>query len=99
MTWWIIIRNSLRQHALSTAITGLSIGLGGGLLMAIWVVNFQSQRAFKNVTGGFDAILGPRGSETQLVLNSLFHMDSSPGLINRTDYENFRKSYKRFCDR
>ena len=65
MTWWMIIRNSLRQHALSTAITALSIGLGGGLLMAIWVVNFQSQRAFKNVTGGFDAILGPRGSETQ----------------------------------
>ena len=57
MTWWMIIRNSLRQHALSTAITALSIGLGGGLLMAIWVVNFQSQRAFKNVTGGFDAIV------------------------------------------
>ena len=96
MTSWMIIRNSLRQHALSTAITALSIGLGGGLLMAIWVVNFQSQRAFKNVTGGFDAILGPRGSETQLVLNSLFHMDSSPGLINHADYETFRKSHKRF---
>ena len=96
MTWWMIIRNSLRQHALSTIITATSIGLGCGLLMAVWVVNFQSQRAFRNVTGGFDAILGPRGSQTQLVLNSLFHMDASPGLINRADYETFRKSYKRF---
>jgi len=96
MTWWMIIRNSLRQHALSTAITALSIGLGCGLLMAVWVVNFQSQRAFGNVTGGFDAILGPRGSETQLVLNSLFHIDSSPGLIKQEDYEKFRTEHKRF---
>ena len=58
MTFWMIIRNSLRQHALSTAITAASIGLGCGLLMAVWVVNFQTQREFKNVTGGFDCILG-----------------------------------------
>jgi putative ABC transport system permease protein len=92
----MIIRNSLRQHALSTAITAASIGLGGGLLMAVWVVNFQTQREFKNVTGGFDAILGPRGSPTQLVLNSLFHMDSSPGLISAADYKMFRTKYQRF---
>ena len=90
MTLWMIIRNSLRQHALSTVITAGSIGLGGGLLMAVWVVNFQSQREFKNVTGGFDALLGPRGSQLQLVLNSLFHMDSSPGLISTADYKMFR---------
>ncbi|SVB39659.1 uncharacterized protein METZ01_LOCUS192513 [marine metagenome] len=92
----MIIRNSLRQHALSTVITATSIGLGCGLLMAVWVVNFQTQREFKNVTGGFDAILGPRGSPTQLVLNSLFHMDSSPGLISARDYQNFRTKYQRF---
>ena len=96
MTLWMIIRNSLRQHALSTGITAVSIGLGCGLLMAVWVVNFQTQRAFKNVTGGFDSILGPRGSQLQLVLNSLFHMDSSPGLVNSVDYQIFRQKYKRF---
>ncbi len=42
MTFWMIIRNSLRQHALSTVITAASIGLGCGLLMAVWVVNFQT---------------------------------------------------------
>jgi len=91
-----IVFKSLRQHALSTGITAVSIGLGCGLLMAVWVVNFQTQREFKNVTGGFDAILGPRGSPTQLVLNSLFHMDSSPGLISARDYQNFRTKYQRF---
>ena len=96
MTFWMIIRNSLRQHALSTAITATSIGLGCGLLMAVWVVNFQTQREFKNVTGGFDCILGPRGSQLQLVMNSLFHMDSSPGLISAEDYNFFRTKYQRF---
>ena len=92
----MIIRNSLRQHALSTVITAASIGLGCGLLMAVWVVNFQTQREFKNVTGGFDCILGPRGSQLQLVMNSLFHMDSSPGLISTEDYKMFRTKYQRF---
>ena len=91
-----IVLKSLRQHTLSTFITSTSIGLGCGLLMSVWVVNFQSQRAFKNVTGGFDSILGPRGSQLQLVLNSLFHMDSSPGLVNAEDYRIFRQKYKRF---
>ena len=96
MTFWMIIRNSLRQHALSTAITAASIGLGCGLLMAVWVVNFQTQREFKNVTGGFDCILGPRGSQLQLVMNSLFHMDSSPVLISPEDYKMFHTKYQRF---
>ena len=99
MTIWMIIRNSLRHHALSTGITAVSIGLGCGLLMSVWVVNFQTQRAFKNVTGGFDSILGPRGSQLQLVLNSLFHMDSSPGLVKAFDYRLFREKYKRFYNR
>ena len=68
MTLWMIIRNSLRQHALSTGITAVSIGLGCGLLMAVWVVNFQTQRAFKNVTGGFDSILGPEMMFTTKVI-------------------------------
>ena len=91
-----IVVKSLRQHALSTVITASSIGLGGGLLMGVWVVNYQTQREFKNVTGGFDCILGPRGSQLQLVMNSLFHMDSSPGLISTADYEMFQTKYKRF---
>jgi putative ABC transport system permease protein len=30
---------------------------------------------------GFDAVLGARGSETQLVLNTVFHLETSPGNI------------------
>ena len=80
-----IVLKSLRQHALSTAITAASIGLGCGLLMDVLVVSERSEAEFTNVTGGFDCLLGPRGSPTQLVLNSLFHIDSSPGQISTQD--------------
>jgi len=43
MTLWLIVFRSLRQHALSTIITALSIALAGGLLMSVWTVKEQSR--------------------------------------------------------
>ena len=81
MTLWLICLASLRQHALSTVITALSIALAGGLLMSVWIVKEQSQATFTGVNGGFDAVLGARGSKLQLVLNSIFHLEASPGNV------------------
>ena len=87
MTLWLIIFRSLRQHALSTIVTALCIALGGGLLMSVWCVKEQSRTVFGGVNGGFDAVLGARGSPLQLVLNSIFHLEASPGNMEWTDYE------------
>jgi putative ABC transport system permease protein len=92
MTLWLIILRSLRQHALSTVITALSIALAGGLLMSVWVVKEQSQAAFTGVNGGFDAVLGARGSKLQLVLNSIFHLENSPGNVTAADYLDIKKN-------
>ena len=86
-----IVLRSLRQHALSTVITAFSIALAGGLLMAVWVVKTEAQRNFSQVNAGFDAVLGPRSSKLQLVLNSIFHMEASPGLLAPADVEDIRK--------
>ncbi len=91
MTLALIIRRSLRQHALSTTITALSIALAGGLLMSVWVVKEQSQRTFTQVNTGFDAVLGARGSKLQLVLNAIFHLEASPGNVAASDYEYIRR--------
>ncbi len=90
MTLPLMVRKSLRQHLLSTVITALSIALAGGLLMAVWVVKDQSQSAFTGVNAGFDAVLGARGSKLQLVLNTIFHLEESPGNIPYADYEQIR---------
>lgn len=86
MTLGRIVLKSLRQHALSTCVTAVSIALAGGLLMSVWVVKQQSQATFTGVTGGFDAVLGARGSKLQLVLNSIFHLEASPGNLAWSDF-------------
>lgn len=86
MTIGLILLRSLRQHLLSTIVTALSIALAGGLLLAVWVVKTQSQATFTHVNIGFDAVLGARGSKLQLVLNSIFHLEASPGNVSQADY-------------
>ncbi len=87
MTLALIIFRSLRQHLLSTIITALSIALAGGLLMSVWTIKEQSQATFTRVNIGFDAVLGPRGSKLELVLNSIFHLEASAGNISQADYD------------
>ena len=84
------VLRSLRQHLLSTVITAASIALAGGLLMAVWVVREQSHRAFTQNNAGFDAVLGARGLKLQLVLNSVFHVEESPGNIQWQDYQEIK---------
>ena len=92
MTLPLIVHKSLRQHALSTVITALSIGLAVGLWISVWVVKEQSQAAFTGVNAGFDAVLGARGSKLQLVLNSIFHLEASPGNLPWTDFLDIQKN-------
>ena len=47
----------------------------------------QTQTSFNNASGGFDAVLGARGSKLQLILNALFHLDASPGNLPWEQYE------------
>lgn len=91
MNLFSIVLRSLRQHALSTTITAVSVALAGGLLMSVWVVRTESKKTFTQINGGFDAVLGPRSSKLQLVLNSVFHLESSPGLLAPADVADIRK--------
>ena len=82
-----IVLRSLRQHLLSTLITSCSIALASGLLMSVWVVKDQARRNFTEVDTGFDGVFGARGSKLQLVLNSVFHIEESPGKLAWEQYE------------
>lgn len=87
----LIVRRSLRQHALSTAITLLSVALAAGLVMAVFCVNDQTYDAFTGGPVGFDAVVGARGSQLQLVLNTVFHLETSPGNIPWETYATLKK--------
>jgi len=92
MTIPLIIYRSLRQHALSTLVTAASIALACGLLMTVWMVRAQAQRSFTETGTAFDAVLGARGSKLQLVLNSIFFLEASPGNLEAADYAQIKKS-------
>jgi putative ABC transport system permease protein len=92
VTLALIIRKSLRQHALSTVITAGSIALAVGLWMSVWVIKDQAQATFTGVDSGFDAVLGARGSKLQLVLNAVFHLEASPGNRSWKDFEEVQKN-------
>jgi putative ABC transport system permease protein len=83
----MIVRRSLRQHLLSTIITVVSVGLAAGLTMAVFAIKQQTYDAFTGGPAGFDAVLGARGSQLQLVLNTVFHLETSPGNIPWSMYK------------
>jgi len=67
-------------HAwIPTLVTGLACALAGGLMMSVYALNAQAYRAFVSGAPGYDAVLGARGSPVQLVLNAIFHMETSAG--------------------
>ena len=88
---FLIARKSLAQHRLSTVITVLSVALAAGLVMAVFSIRDQTYDAFTGGPTGFDAVLGARGSQLQLVLNTVFHLETSPGNIPWEMYEAIKR--------
>lgn len=92
MTIWMIVFKSLRQHALSTAVTAFCVALAGGLLMSVWSIQEQSEATFTGANAGFDAVLGARGSKLQLVLNAIFNLEASPGNLAWSDFLDIQRN-------
>lgn len=87
-----IVSKSLRQHALSTVVTALAIALAAGLVMSVFAIQRQTYAAFTGGDAGFDAVLGARGSQLQLVLNTVFHLETSPGNIPFALFQEIKKN-------
>ena len=51
------------------------------------VVKDQAERKFMGVDSGFDAVVGPPGSKLPLVLNAIFHLESSERNLSWEQYE------------
>lgn len=80
----------LRSRAVSSSVTAVSMALSVCLLLLVWGFKVEAERSFAAADGGFDAVLGPRGSKLQIVLNALYHLDDSPGLMRWNDYEQIK---------
>lgn len=87
MNLFELILKQMRQRMLSTVLTCLSILLGMALATSVGIVSREGKSVFAQTDYGFDTLVGPKGSPLQLVLNTIFHIDASPGNIPYRLYE------------
>lgn len=87
-----MIFKQMRQRALSTWMTTLSVLLGVSLAIAIMILHREGQALFAQTDFGYDILIGPpKGSPLQLTLNTVYHMDISPGVIPYQIYEDMAR--------
>src|SRR5262249_36826430 len=72
---------------LSTILTTLSICLSMALVTSIIIVRREARAIFAQTDYGYDLIVGPKASPLQLVLNTIYQIDESPGTIPYKTYE------------
>ncbi len=70
--------------------TGQSVEVDGWKIVSSEIRELPNKTDVELLTGGFNAVLGPRGSPIDLIINSMFHMGSSKGLLSWAQYEEIR---------
>jgi putative ABC transport system permease protein len=65
---------SILQRRLASFLTALSIGLGVMLMVLVLVIFGAVDSAFTQRSVGYDLIVGPKGSDLQLVLSAVYRM-------------------------
>ncbi|WP_437201718.1 ABC transporter permease [Planctomicrobium sp. SH664] len=70
-----IAYKSIRQRWLASFLTGLSVALGVSLMIAVLILNNAVKEVFTMSGSGYDLVVGPKGSDLQLVLSSIYRMD------------------------
>ncbi len=76
-----LVFKQMRQRALGTALTLLLVMLGVALAVSVFLVLRESGKLFGQSDFGYDVLVGKAGSPLQLTLNTVYHLDVSPGNI------------------
>src|SRR5947209_16719905 len=93
MNLFQLVFKQMRQRALSTWLTLLSVIIGVALAVAIVILQRESAALFGQSDFGYDLIVGPpKGSPLQLTLNTVYHLDVSPGNIPYALYQDLSRA-------
>ena len=87
MNLFQLVLKQMRQRALGSWLTILSVLLGVALATAVLLIRRESEKVFGQNDYGYDVLVGPRGSPLQLTINTVYHIDKSPGNIPYSVYE------------
>lgn len=92
MNLFTIAYKSIKQRSLSSALTALSVALGIMLMVAVLVIHGIVERSFGQNTIGYDLVVGPKGSDLQLVLSSIYRISPPIENIPYLYYEQLKKN-------
>lgn len=90
MTLFTLVMRSLRDRPLAATLTGLSAATGVALVVAILLLRAGMENHYMEPGRGFSLVIGPPGSRLELVLNSIYHVDRSAGLMPWKCFEEVR---------
>ena len=82
----------LRHRRLATALSAGSVCLGASLAMALLLLRAQGTGLLLHQPHGFDLLVGAKGSGSELTLNTLYHIERSPGTISWQLYRDLSTS-------
>lgn len=71
-----IALKSIRQRWVPSLLTSLSVALGISLMVAVIILNGAVTRIFQQSGSGYDLVVGPKGSDLQLVLSTIYRIDN-----------------------
>lgn len=75
MNLFTIAWKSLKQRALPSVLTSLNVALGVMLIVAVLVCAGVVNRAFTQNSVPYNLVIGPRGSQLQLVLSTVYRIE------------------------
>ena len=81
----------LMFRRLVTFLTVACLSIGVALVCAVLALRHESESALSRDAGLYDLVAGGKGSPLQLVLSSVYHLDSPTGNIAFTEYERLRR--------
>lgn len=88
MNLFQLVFKQMRQRSLGTWLTTLSVLLGVALAVSIFLMRQAGAALFGQTEYGYDVLVGVgRGSPLQLTLNTVYHIDKSPGNVPYWVYE------------
>ncbi|MCC5925242.1 MAG: ABC transporter permease [Bacteroidetes bacterium] len=82
-----IVLKNLKKRLLSTTLTISSITLGIAMVVAVLVIQQETERSFNQTSVGYDLLFAAKGSQLQATLNTLYHLETSVGIIPIGVYE------------
>ena len=96
MSFVQLLFKQMRQRSLSTFLTVLSVMLGVTLAVVILVVNREADKLLVQSDFGYDMLVGPKGSELTLVMNTIYGIGQAQGTIPYSVFEDLSVRQRQF---